>query len=109
MDSLHREGKAGVVVDVLTEIQLLILLEGSVYLKRQIFQTSVANHHYSAVNAAFRLDGSPKIVDVDGYLQIRVKYLGILECSKELTISVPVKMTGAVLQAFYRYYKGLQR
>jgi len=74
----------------------------------QRLQTTVAYHSYGPVNRAVNLYRIAKIVDIDRKAEVSVRNLGILECSKELSVSVPVKVAAAVLQSTYGYYKGLQ-
>ena len=111
---LERQGRAYIVVNVLTEIQhigfgSIALVKGSAYRKFELLETSVASHCHAAVYVAFDIDRSTVVGQIDARRDVGVEYLVVPKISKELGPCVPLKLVASGGQINQINYKGLQR
>ena len=114
MDLPERKRNAYFVVNILAQVQdpgvsVVVPLIGGMDREGQVLEAPVAGDDHAAVNPAGERDGIILIIDLGLDLEVRVQNPGFSELAEERTVRMPMEYVLAVLQAFYRYLKGLQR
>ena len=114
VDLPERKRNAYFIINVLAQVQdpdgsVRFRLKGGVDRKGQVLKTPVAGNGHASVNPAGYGEFEIREIDLGLDLEVRAQNLGVPELAEEGTVSMPMEYVLSVLQAFYRYLKGLQR
>ena len=125
----QRQGRADIIVQDLSQVQhlipgceddnfptvlfcrgiLLTISDGQTDIltdrKRQVRQTTVACDRHRPFHMAVDLRGRSRFFDIGPDLQIGIQNLGIIKLSKELPVSMPLKVAATGLQSVESDYK----
>jgi len=114
MDLPERKRNTYFVVNILAQVQdpdipVIVPLEGGTDREDQVLEAPVAGDDDTAVDPAGDREGIILEIDFGLDRKVGVQDLGVPEPGEERTVRMPMEYVLSVLQAFYRYLKGLQR